>query len=196
MVRMTAAAATRPHANLTWTEAAAVPTELRPVGLWSWLVDQGSLTQRLRSRTGAGFSLRVLAESREPLRRADALRLGVVPTQGALIREVRLDVDGRAAIHAVTVIPASTLAAHPVLGTLGDRPLGDSLFDPGLVGATAQREPFEVAYLAPGHPLVDRALAAAAAAAPRASVWVRRSVVRLGVEPLLIHECFLADWDW
>jgi len=194
MAAMHATAAPRATPELTWTESGRVSIAARPAGLWSWLVDEGSLTQRLRTRAGAGFALTVLAESREALRRGDAQRLGVEPVQPALIREVRLDAGGRAAIHAVTVIPSTTLAAHPVLGTLGDRPLGEALFDPLLVGVVARREPFEVACLAAGHALVERALAAAGER--RAMLWVRRSVVRLGDAPLLIHECFLADWDW
>ena len=162
--------------------------------LWSWLIDQGSLTQRLRSRVGDGFALQVIAHGDQPLRRADAERMACGFPQAALIREVRLEAAGRAAIHAVTVIPASTRAAYPQLAALGTRPLGDALFDPAFIGAVTQREPFEVACLAPDHVLAERALAAAGVA-PKA-VWARRSVVRLGAAPLLIHECFVADWEW
>lgn len=182
---------------LSWTDADRVAPGARPGALWSWLTDQGSLTQRLKARAGSGFALTVLAESQEPLRRSDAHRMGVVYPQPALIREVRLDADGRGAIHAVTVIPQSTLEAHPELGELGDRPLGEALFSGGadaLDGEPAQREPFEVACLEPDHALAERALAALGE--PRERVWARRSVVRLGAEPLLIHECFVADWDW
>lgn len=184
--------------SLSWTEATKVAAGVRPGALWSWLTDQGSLTQRLKTRAGDGFALQVLAESYEPLRRSDAQRMGVAFPQDALIREVRLDAHGRGAIHAVTVIPLSTIEAHPALGELGDRPLGEALFsnkvDAEFDGEVAQREPFEVACLEPDHALAERALAALGE--PREQIWVRRSVVRLGDEPLLIHECFVADWEW
>jgi chorismate--pyruvate lyase len=180
--------------SLSWTDASKVAAGVRPGGLWSWLTDEGSLTQRLRARVGDGFALQVLAESQEPLRRSDAHALGVPFPQQALIREVRLDAHGRGAIHAVTVIPQSTLEAHPELGALGDRPLGEAIFDPEVVGEVARREPFEVACLEPEHALAERALAALGE--PRDALWARRSVVRLGAEPLLIHECFVADWSW
>ena len=176
--------------ELPWTDADAVAPALRPAGLWSWLVDRGSLTQRLRARAGSGFALQVLAEQREALRRGDAQRLGVAPEQPALIREVRLDVDGRAAIHAVTVVPEVTRVALPMLAALGARPLGDALFE----RSDAERGPFEVACLAAAHPLAARAWAAAGET--RARCWARRSVVRVGAHPLLIHECFLAEWEW
>jgi chorismate--pyruvate lyase len=184
--------------SLSWTEATQVAAAVRPGALWSWLTDEGSLTQRLRARAGEGFALQVLAESYEPLRRSDAQRMGVPFPQDALIREVRLDADGRGAIHAVTVIPQSTIAAHPALAELGGRPLGEALFNPKdgaeLDGEVAQREPFEVACLEPDHALAERALIALGE--PREQLWARRSVVRLGDEPLLIHECFVADWEW
>jgi chorismate--pyruvate lyase len=180
--------------SLSWTDATKVAAGVRPGALWSWLTDEGSLTQRLRARVGDGFALQVLAESQEPLRRSDAQRMGVAFPQQALIREVRLDAHGRGAIHAVTVIPQSTLEAHPELGALGDRPLGEAIFDPEVVGEVARREPFEVACLEPEHALAERALAALGE--PRDALWARRSVVRLGAEPLLIHECFVADWSW
>lgn len=178
------------HAELPWTAADAIPPAARPAGLWSWLVDSGSLTQRLREHAGTSFRLHVLAEQREPLRRTDALRMQVDAEQQALIREVRLDADGRAAIHAVTVLPASTLDLHPELATLGARPLGEALFE----RADVARAPFEVACLGPSHPLAARALAAAGE--QRARLWARRSVVRVAGQPLLIHECFIAEWAW
>lgn len=184
--------------SLSWTEASKVAVGARPGALWSWLTDEGSLTQRLKARVGEGFALTVLAESHESLRRSDAHRMGVAYPQQALIREVRLDAGGRGAIHAVTVIPQSTLEAHPELGELGDRPLGEALFNnkdgAEFDGEVAQREPFEVACLDPDHALVERALRALGES--REQVWVRRSVVRLGAAPLLIHECFVADWEW
>lgn len=195
---MSAPAHSPPLRSLSWTEATKVAVGARPGALWSWLIDEGSLTQRLKARAGDGFALQVLAESFEPLRRSDAQRMGVTFPQDALIREVRLDAHGRGAIHAVTVIPQSTIEAHPELGELGGRPLGEALFNhkagAEIDGEVAQREPFEVACLEPDHALAERALAALGE--PRDSVWVRRSVVRLGDAPLLIHECFVADWDW
>jgi chorismate-pyruvate lyase len=176
--------------ELPWTDAVAVAPARRPTGLWSWLTDGGSLTQRLRTRGGSDFALRVLAEQREPLRRADAQRLAVAPDQAALIREVRLDVGGRAAIHAVTVVPEVTAAALPMLAALGARPLGDALFERDDV----VRGGFEVACLDAAHPLAARALAAAGE--QRSRLWARRSVVSVGRHPLLIHECFLAEWEW
>jgi chorismate--pyruvate lyase len=172
---------------LAWTEAGAVPVALRPGSLWDWLVDDGSLTQRLRAAAGTGFGLARLGERFEDLRAADAERMGLAPPQRAWLREVVLTDGGRPFIYAITVIPESTLAAHRWLAELGDRPLGEAVF----AAPDASREPLEVARLAAAHPLAARALRATGVALE--FVWARRSVLRVARRPLLVHECFVAE---
>jgi chorismate--pyruvate lyase len=178
-----------PGATLAWCEADAVPAARRPDTLWDWLIESGSLTQRLRARTGAAFRLTRLAERFESLRAADAQRMGLTPPQQALLREVVLARDTTALVYAISVIPDATLAAHRWLAELGDRPLGEALF--AVPGVT--REPLEIARLAGAHPLAARALRAVGES--RDAVWARRSVVRIGGHPLLIHEVFVTDPD-
>lgn len=171
--------------TLPWTVAEAVPETLRPAGLWSWLTESGSLTRRLRSEFGGDLQIARRAERLEALRAADAQRMGLTPPQQAWLREVVLGTAATPLVHAISVIPEVTLGAHRWLAELGDRPLGEALF--AVEGVS--REPLEVALLADAHPLANRALRATGARL--ATLWVRRSVVRLAGHPLLIHECFV-----
>lgn len=152
---------------------------------WDWLDESASLTERVRRVCAAAFELRVLAESWRPLAASDAARMACRPVQRALVREVALVCGATPFVYALSVMPESTVRTHPWLAELGQRPLGELLFDV----ADLSREPFEVARLGRG----DALFAAAThhlGGLPE-PLWARRSVVRLSAVPLLINECFL-----
>ena len=142
---------------------AGAPAALRP-----WLVETGSLTQRLKRCCPDGFDLQLLDEHEITTDDATTRALALAAPARALQREVDLRCARVPRIHALSVIPLATLAgAGRALDGLGERPLGDALFaHPEMV-----RGPIEIAL--------------------RDGVWGRRSVFRLAGAPLLVSEWFL-----
>lgn len=155
-----------------------------------WLLEPGSLTARIRTRCGASFHLDVIRETTA----APGEIPSAWPGDGSpRLREVTLNCGDTPLIFARTLIPDPATANDDWLLTLGNRPLGDVLFQ---AGGVRERE-FEIARLAPGDELFQ------AAARQRAdlsvnlmrgadnAIWARRSWVNLHGEKLLICECFL-----
>ena len=159
---------------------AAVDAQLRP-----WLIGSGLLTVRMSTLQSAGaFSLRLVdqwtglldAEQKAALKSSD---------NAALFRDVELILGQTVWVFARTVIPDSTLCAHPWLAELGDSPLCETLHD--LSGV--ERSAYQYAWL----PAADAASAHALRNAIRkpAGLWARRSRSALRAAPLLTLELFL-----
>jgi chorismate--pyruvate lyase len=154
-------------------------------GLRRWLIDRGSLTERLRERCRE-FAVEVTRQGAgEPCRDERGL-IGVRPGERALVREVRLVCDGRPMVFAHSVLDRTGLRGPwRMLSGLGSRPLGAALFaDP-----RTRRYPLRFAQLTARHPLYGPACAAARER-PR-SLWARRSLFVAGASPLLVTEVFL-----
>ena len=97
--------------------------------LSSWVLEQGSLTARLRAEFGAGFGVKVLRQAwgRPYPNETRALQLSA--GRRALIREVVLHCGGRPLVLARSVIPETALkGTQSRLARLGSRPLGELLF--------------------------------------------------------------------
>ncbi|NVK41244.1 MAG: chorismate lyase [Oceanospirillaceae bacterium] len=139
----------------------------------SWLLDNGSLTQRLVSASRGRFHVEVLRQGFYRPSRSEALALGLPPRRLALIREVQLCGNGQPWVYARSVFPVSTLSgAERRLADIGNRPLGSVLFrDPSM-----QRDPLQIGELQ----LADGT-----------RLWARRSVFHLSGKPLLVCEVFL-----
>jgi chorismate--pyruvate lyase len=151
-----------------------------------WLLDTGSLTQRLVAACPGAFAVRLLGQQRTRPLREEAAALELVDGVQALVRQVQLQCDTQPWVLARTVIPLTTLTGpRRRLTHLGNRSLGAVLFaDP-----TMARDPVEVTRLTPGSPLY--AAVTASLRNPPAELWGRRSVFRLGGRPLLVSEFFL-----
>ena len=155
--------------------------------LRSWLLSDGSLSRRLAHAFGH-FEVQVL---RQGTARASAeeLRLLRLHGQGRTrlarchVREVVLWGDGRALVHARSVLPAvQARLAWRALQGLGTRPLADLLFGPHAAHCTRLGAHHAV-------PLQARRQGQRLGWA-RPPLWGRRSVfMRRGV-PLLITEWF------
>ncbi|AHE97606.1 chorismate--pyruvate lyase [Thioalkalivibrio paradoxus ARh 1] len=152
-----------------------------------WLLEPGSLTQRLRQGCPDGFHLDLLEQRLMRPLRDEALALGRPSHEVAMVRQVRLCCKGVVWVHARTVIPLPSLERGlRRLTRLGARPLGEVLFaDP-----TMTRGEVEVIRLTPGH-----FLHAQSGAAGDEVLWGRRSVFTLQRQPLLVSEFFL-PWLW
>ncbi len=157
-----------------------------PESARGWLLDAGSLTDRLRASCKGCFSVRVLDEGWQRPRLDEARVLGMRQAAVGWVREVQLLCDGEPQVFARSVVPRRTLSgARRQLAHLGNRPLGAYLFaDPGM-----RRSAVELACIYPGQAMF--AEATRGLQDPPSFIWGRRSVFRVGGKPLLVTEVFL-----
>ncbi|HEX5340582.1 MAG TPA: chorismate lyase [Gammaproteobacteria bacterium] len=165
-----------------WRRVSAWPETERPPAPWSWLLHTGSLTQKLRDFTGDAFHVQVLRETADRLAADDAQLLGLLPAAEVQLREVYL-CGLQPLVFGRTLAPSHGAARW--LDRLGAQPLGERVF---AENDTARGE-IEVRQLAETDALYRHAVSGLMA--PCASLWARRSVLRVQETQLLIYECFL-----
>lgn len=159
-----------------------------PHAPWTWLLESGSLTQRLQKYCDQPFELRLLGEAQVHLGETEAVLLDSTPGAAAVAREVRLVSGGRPSIHAFSLLPLTTLeAGGAYLANLGGRPLGDALFS----DTQLERGPIKVIMLEPGIPFYERVMSGTKGHGN--VVWGRHSVFRTHGSPLLVCEFFLPE---
>src|ERR1700736_2359514 len=149
-----------------------------------WLIGKGLLTLRMKAVCGERFALRLVDQWTGLLDAAHRSALSSADGAG-LFRDVEMCGGEQVWVFAQTIIPDSTLCAHPWLAELGDTPLGETLSD--LSGL--ERSSYEYAWLPVEEPVTARALRAAEVRP--AGLWARRSRVSLRGAPLLMQELFL-----
>ena len=150
-----------------------------------WLIDPGSLTQRLQARCQT-FAVAGVCQQWARPQPDEALLLGLHPRQRALLREVSLCCVNQPVVFAHSVLPRCSLRGEwHGLRRLGARPLGAALFaNPRVV-----RTPLAYRKLLPVHSLYRRAVAGLHVRPP--CLWARRSVFMLHGTPILVTEVFL-----
>lgn len=155
-----------------------------------WLLDKGSLTQKLIDKSHGKFTIQVLDQSIKAVPFSEKKALAIPHRQWAVIREVILYGNDDPWVYARTVIPLSTLRG-PLrrLHFLGNQSLGGQLFS----NPTMRREPVEVALLAPDYFSQTSLHKARKKIHNMTLVWGRRSVFRVFNKPLLVSEMFLPD---
>jgi chorismate--pyruvate lyase len=152
-----------------------------PANLKSWLLDRGSLTDRLVQASRGQFRVQVLRQHWGTCHSDESRALGTAPRHRVLIREVILQGNHQPWVYARSILPNSSLE-HSLryLKRIGSKPLGAVLFsDPHL-----RRGEIEIARLQPGQLPI----------AVNQSVWGRRSVFYLHRQPLLVSEIFLPEF--
>ena len=149
-----------------------------------WLIGKGLLTQRLKAVCHERFALKLVDQWTGLLSAAHKAALRVSDNAG-LFRDVEMFCGEQVWVFAQTVMPDSTLCAHPWLAELGDSALGETLSDLSGVGRSA----YEYAWLPIGEAVTARALRDADISP--AGLWARRSRVSLRSAPLLLQELFL-----
>lgn len=160
-----------------------------PRSLRAWLTDQGSLTQRLKSRC-ASFRVDPLATGHARPNVDEYALLGLAPGHRAYVREVMLLCNDVPVVFAHSVLPLAGLRrGWNGITRLGSRSLGEALFsDPRI-----ERQPLAYRNVRHDHPLY-RATARHLALGS-SSLWARRSVFCLNGHPLLVTEVFLPAID-
>ena len=152
-----------------------------------WLIDNGSLTARLKARY-TDFAVRpVLLKNAKAFTDESAL-LGLKVSQHALIREVLLIGNNQPVVFAHSVLPRASLrGAWNRLGRLGNKPLGATLF----ANPKVKRTPLEYKKL-PRHQPISMRVAEHMQASPKA-LWARRSIFSLICAKILVTEVFLEE---
>jgi chorismate lyase len=150
-----------------------------------WLIDDGSLTARLKARY-KDFAVRpVLLKNAKAFTDESAL-LGLKANQHALIREVLLMGGNQPVVFAHSVLPhASLRGAWKRFGKLGNKPLGAALF----ANPKVKRTPLEYKKLSACNPISMR-VAEHLKTSPKA-LWARRSIFSLNCAKILVTEVFL-----
>jgi len=166
-----------PWRRVTQTLAVRVPVTTR-----HWLLDEGSLTERLIKRSNGQFRVERLRQSWQKPMPSERRLLGLGTSHWALIREVALYCHDQPWVYARSVIPARSLSGElRRLRRLQNESLGALIFQqPGL-----QRDPFEVALLPAAshymHPSFRQ----------NQPAWARRSRFTIKGKSLLVSEVFL-----
>jgi len=168
--------------NQRWHTFKRVPSFYLPKEWRDWVLDRGSLTQRLIQASNGNFSVRVVRQQWLQPNRDEALILNCPTKSLALIREVELLCYGEVWVVARSIIPSSTLTGtERQLRVLGNRPLGAFLFK----SRTMKRGPLQISKASP------ELLSMQAGQALRDPLWGRRSLFFLHEKPLLVSELFM-----
>ncbi len=164
---------------------ARVPASKRPASeMASWLFDKDSLTKRLR-RIGS-FRVQVLSQTLERPMFCERRMLNLPDRGLALVRQVHLYCDGEVRVYARSVLPKNLLSGSGRgLAKLGGQPLGERLFR----DKTMSRSQVEISLVQVGDLFYQWARVSELKLG--SSIWGRRSLFRLGGQPLLVNEVFL-----
>lgn len=98
-----------------------------PTAIKDWLLEQGSLTLRMKETFTGSFTVSVEGEGWSFPFEQDAQTLHV-QAEEAFIREVVLHIGQVPHVFARTTIPKRSLDALQQLATLGEKPLGEVIF--------------------------------------------------------------------
>ena len=163
-----------------WFKKPICSSDLRP-----WLVDNGSLTARLKVRY-THFAVKPVSFKNTKSLMGEAALLGLKANQHALIREVLLMGNNQAVVFAHSVLPrASMRGAWHGLGKLGNKPLGATLF----ANQKVKRTPLSYKKLSPHHKLFQHATAHLNIKPTH--LGARRSIFSLNCARILVTEIFL-----
>ena len=167
--------------------------------LKDWLLDEGSLTARLKGHC-QHFQVKVIGEQ-EQLCSAKEACPQIKAGEAVLVREVLLYCDGVAQVFARSLLPLASLTGkEQALAHLGEQPLGQVLFNnPSLQRQGLELSAFahdsSVAILAAklASKLADNSSPSKVAVMPKQELWGRRSIFMLENKPLMVAEVFLPD---
>ncbi len=151
--------------------------------LKNWLLDTGSLTERLQANS-RHFTVQLLGQAEIAVTAEEHQSLGF-EQHNPVIREVLLRGDNQNWVYARTLIPRK-LCEDGVnqLAELGEQPLGKVIFN----DSRFVRQPFEICHLQ-GHSVLHQQLAINNDVA----LWGRRSVFTYQDYKLMVAEIFLPN---
>lgn len=167
--------------------------DLLPMSHRHWLLDAGSLTQRLRQLTHDSIVFDVRQNDWGQPTEEERLVLQVPGAQEAWLREIDWVHQGELWVKGRVVIPRSSFTDEGErLRTVGERPIGEILFsDQGL-----KRTDFDLALLDSDHFYHQLACQNVLESFPQ--LWARRSIFHFYGKPLLVSEIFfprIFEWE-
>ncbi|MDE3021278.1 MAG: chorismate lyase [Pseudomonadota bacterium] len=146
----------------------------------SWAMDPGSLTHKIRNRCNL-FSVQLLHQGIGRLLTFEIKLLGSSTPELSQVREVLLMADGLPVVYARSILPLSLARRYGPIRTLGERPLGDTLF----TNKNAGRKAIQIFRILPSHPLYPKNLNFVD------PLYARASIFSLNNQPLLVTDVFL-----
>ena len=161
----------------------------RPIGADArtrrWLIDRGSLTQRIQRRSKQ-FRVELVSLTLAAANRDESWLIDAGGGRACVVRDVVLGSDGTAVVFAHSVAARRALRGPwRLLLTLGTRPLGAALFaDPRVA-----RQSLRFRQVRRGHELYDAARRRLDV--DSAVLWARRSLFVFRGSRLLVTEVFL-----
>ena len=176
--------------DVRWNAVGPFAARRIPMGLKDWVLDKGSLTQRLVEAYNGDFSVKVLDQAWQSPTRSELAVLGLCQRSRCFIRHVHLYCAGSPKVFARTVIPVKVASGRlRGLTHLGNKPLGAVLFS----SSHMRRGAFEIAEIMPDSWLHMQATQDLVRA--KKSIWGRRSIFYLYNQPLLVNEIFLPGFS-
>ena len=167
-----------------WRLGTTLPHGALEAGVAAWLHDADSLTKRLRQACPGRFRVALLGQRWARPMRCERRLLGLDDRALALVRQVHLYCGDEVVVFARTVLPASLLGSrYRYLARLGGKPLGEVLFR----DRSMRRSEVELARIEARRSIYAPLL-------PQRGdgvIWGRRSLFRLGGQPLLVSELFV-----
>ena len=117
------------YPNLKWIAAKSLCNVWADAECWSWLLDNTSLTARLKQHFSGSFKVNLLHQGWGQPTAYEARKLGLKLPCWAIIREVELICEGQPVVYARSIIPHQVYAQNnATLRSLGSQPLGHLLF--------------------------------------------------------------------
>lgn len=161
--------------TVVWRPLDELDSAAAPARVHALICESGSLTRALRGLCGKR-ELRLQVIDERP-----------VASHVARVREVVMSCEATPWVFAQTVIPARTLRRNEWLEQMGQRPLGDALFN----RPDTERAELRFGYLPAEDPLTVRALAQSGLDQVSTALWARRSDIHIRNDGLTINEVFL-----
>ncbi len=171
------------YESMPWLPAHSVVADIANP-LKEWLLDEGSLTERLKQAHHNDFAVQVLYQDNGIPTDGERHFLGIT-CDDATIREVLLVCEGKPRVFARSILPLTTVKSgnQPLL-RLGSKPLGAFLF----ANKGMRRGAIELCCM-PARQFADYMTAERLPG----SVWGRRSLFFLNNAPLSVCEIFLTE---
>lgn len=175
----------RQHFPVTLDSNWSDPTQtFLPDHLKSWLLDNDSLTARLKSHCQQ-FSIDVLGQQVQFCTEQEANEF-IQPNEQVLVREVVLYCDDNPQVFARSLLPLASLTGEQQhLASLGDQSLGQVIFN----SPNLKRGPISISSFASSSRVAN--LSKELALPVVEPIWGRRSMFFIENKPLSVAEVFL-----
>jgi chorismate--pyruvate lyase len=169
-----------------WQDYRRYPSAELPAPTRLWLLDTGSLTQRLVTASGGAFRVVVLSQAWQRPSLSETIVLDMPHRQLAIVREVILMCHDRAVVFARSVIPATSLTGRlRHLRHFDNSSLGELLFR----DKSMRRRPFQLTRINGDSEKIPRNLR------QKDKLWGRRSRFELAKKPIMVSEIFLTHFQ-